>query len=269
MAVFPRTLEEFLFLLFPDSRGTDPMGEGKYFTVRGRNLCGNAEMNSRPFLSVGSGRAKEIFPGAGATGAEKRTVFVGRRHPETVDFSSDFGSPLAFPAEEDSPVSGKHCRFCRLAGNPHPDQDWNGALERKFRISFREWRELMIHSAWYEPEKHLFSLSVAAVPASRLTLSAESAPKRIFRNGKNIETDARENGWALPLNRVAIGWKFCFKVGGRRKKNARPVFYGARVWGVVAFERRCFSEGGGEIAFYCWSGVKVMRISAFRTVFFS
>lgn len=122
---------------------------------------------------------------------------------------------------------------------------WN----EKFRISFWEWRELMIHSAWNEPEKHLFSLSVAAVPASRLTLSAESVPKRIFRNGKNIETDARENGWALPLNRVAIGWKFCFKVGGRRKKNARPVFYGARVWGVVAFERRCFSEGEARSLF--------------------
>lgn len=193
MAVFPRTLEEFLFLLFPDSRGTDPMGEGKYFTVRGRNLCGNAEMNSRPFLSVGSGRAKEIFPGAGATGAEKRTVFVGRRHPETVDSSSDFGSPLAFPAEEDSPVSGKHCRFCRLAGNPRiPIKIGMALWNEKFRISFWEWRELMIHSAWYEPEKHLFSLSVAAVPASRRTLSAESVPERIFRNGKNIDGRAGE-----------------------------------------------------------------------------
>ena len=65
---------------------------------------------------------------------------------------------------------------------------WN----EKFRISFREWRELMIHSAWYEPEKHLFSLSVAAVPASRRTLSAESVPERIFRNGKNIDGRAGE-----------------------------------------------------------------------------
>lgn len=100
---------------------------------------------------------------------------------------------------------------------------WN----EKFRISFREWRELMIHSAWYEPEKHLLSLSVAAVPASRRTLSAESVPERILRNGKTVETEARENGWALPLNRVAIGWKFCFKVDVPEKEKRAFRFSGS------------------------------------------
>ena len=72
---------------------------------------------------------------------------------------------------------------------------WNETL----RISFREWRELMIHSACYDPEKRLLMLSVDAIPESRLTLSSANPPKRVLRNGKTVRTEQRENGWGIPL----------------------------------------------------------------------
>lgn len=72
---------------------------------------------------------------------------------------------------------------------------WN----ETFRISFREWSELNIHSACYDPEKRLLSLSVDAVPGSRLTLSSSAPPERVVRNGKTVRTEQRENGWTVPL----------------------------------------------------------------------
>ena len=76
---------------------------------------------------------------------------------------------------------------------------WNETL----RISFREWRELMIHSAWYDPAERHLTLSADAVPGSRLTLSSAAPPKRVLRNGKTVRTEQRENGWGIPLEQGA------------------------------------------------------------------
>ncbi len=73
---------------------------------------------------------------------------------------------------------------------------WN---EDGLRISFRDWRELNIRSAWYDPETRLLTLSADAGANSRLVLSAEQPPRSAFRNGKRISLKKQDNGWSVPL----------------------------------------------------------------------
>lgn len=81
---------------------------------------------------------------------------------------------------------------------------WNETL----RISFRQWRELNIRSAWYDPETRLLSMVADALPQSGLILSADALPKSVLRNESRVSVLPRENGWAVPLvtgeNRIQI-----------------------------------------------------------------
>ena len=81
---------------------------------------------------------------------------------------------------------------------------WN----RESRISLRDWRELNIHSAWYDPETRTLTLSAEAGPRSSLVFSSEKSPRSARSNGKTIPLKKQNNGWAVPLtdgeNRIRI-----------------------------------------------------------------
>lgn len=114
-----------------------------------------------------------------------------------------------FPLEEQISKSiANHPRTSDWPGIRVPVQLGMALWNMEHRISFRNWRKLNIHSAWYNPAERTLSLSVDAEPDSLLVLSAEKSPVKATSNGKSITLQKQKNGWKIPLsegeNRIRI-----------------------------------------------------------------
>ncbi len=128
---------------------------------------------------------------------------------------SDYIPVMAVFAAEEFPLAEQTGKC--IANHPRTS-DWPGIRvpvqlgmvlwNMEHRISFRNWRELNIRSAWYDPAERSLTLSAVAGPDSLLVLSAEKSPVKATGNGKSITLQKQENGWKIPLsegeNRIRI-----------------------------------------------------------------